>query len=108
MAKPNMYSVGDCPVCPGAGPLLVLLTSDRSKAIYFCPFCETAWCSHPGNEVNEIKSLDAHAPEGVVPPSWHDLKVRGIERLVVKEVPYGDWQDELDRILGGPEALAET
>ena len=95
-----VYSVGDCPVCPGFGPVLALVDPVAQKPVFYCPACGTAWLYPPRSDrVDEISAIKELAPAGVVLPSEQDLKNHGVWSKVTRVVNYSDWDDDLDRIL---------
>ena len=66
-----LHSAGDCPVCPGSGDLIVLISRVDARPVYFCPMCETAWPDPL--TFDTIQGPHELAPYGVRLPSQEDL-----------------------------------
>jgi hypothetical protein len=77
-----LYIVYSCPICIGSGDLVVLLEKNNKKPVFYCTSCCTAWKKIPmSNQVDEIKTLEDFAPNGVVAPVESDLAFNDIKWL---------------------------
>lgn len=94
----RIFSVGECPVCPGFGVVLVLATRQTSELVYFCPACGCAWRTPPQPlTFNESNSIDELAPGGVRLPLDAEIARLGGS---VTQVDSGPWESDLVDILG--------
>jgi len=109
MDRPRvLYIVSSCPVDPGFGQVLVLKRRDERQPVYFCPACGTAWTTPPGQEIHEVNSLEELAPAGAEIVSEKDLYDFGIVHEVDDTIPYSNWADDLDEVLGSTKPLVNS
>src|SRR5438105_1200894 len=97
-ARP-IYSIGDCPACPGFGPILILISLASSEPVFYCPACATAWASPPDppGHLDIVQALAEVAPGGVRLPTRDEIK-----RLFAQQphvLDYRDWAKDLDAVL---------
>jgi hypothetical protein len=93
--KPKVFSVCDCPVCPGFGPLLALGVVGVPRLVYVCPACNGAW-TDLGPSWAEPSRLSDLAPTGV---RW--LTERELTSLPsATELDVEPWEPELSELLG--------
>jgi len=91
-----VFKIGDCPVCPGFGPVIVLVSGDRPA--FYCPACGSAWSEVPGAAVDVVSALDDVAPDARVATA-EDVKRLGLWERVQPEA-YSNWADDLSAISG--------
>lgn len=93
----ELYSVGECPVCPGAGYVLALRTDD-GRSLFYCPSCGTAWPAVPDpKRVDTVARLADLAPHGVYALTREE--VAGLGLKVVEVLARTDVDAELRRQL---------
>jgi hypothetical protein len=92
--KPDevVFKIADCPVCPGFGPVIVLVSTDE-RAAFYCPGCGSAWTEVPGAAVDAIATLEDVAPDARVARE-EDVKRLGLWERVQPEA-YSSWADDL-------------
>lgn len=95
--KREIYSVGDCPVCPGSSKAVIFLRTDGSP-VFFCPLCEVAWRNLPIEMAGkDILSLSDVAPNGIRLPNGREL----VELKIAFEVVTDAWcQEEVLKHVG--------
>ena len=98
----HVFSVGECPVCPGFGPVLALALEGRADLVFFCPACEGAWVTPPGKNLDEVNRLEELAPGGVRLPT--DAEVSHLRTAT--RVDAAPWGSRADRAAGALEAFA--
>lgn len=86
-----VFRIADCPICPGFGPVIVLVAGDGSA--FYCPACGSAWPEVPGANVDTLAVLDDVAPHARVAKA-EDVKRLGLWERVQPE-PYSNWADDL-------------
>jgi hypothetical protein len=60
-----MISVGPCPVCAGAGAVIVVARADIGTLFFACPSCGCAWAEPPRPPLVDTVDAPAHfAPAG--------------------------------------------
>jgi hypothetical protein len=98
MTEPvKLFSVGDCPICPGSGDVLLLSSlSPPQSIIFYCPLCGVAWKTPPrGGRVDEISALEDVAPGIVKLPTSAEVLQAGTALkatgAVLLEVPLDPW-----------------
>ena len=91
----RVFSVGECPVCPGFGVVLVLGRLGGDGVVFMCPACEAAWSSPPVG-FDEANSLEVLAPGGVRLPTDAELAAFP----TAKETESAPWEPELNGLLG--------
>lgn len=98
----HVLTVSDCPVTPGAELLLVLVSIDSGRPVFWCPDCGSAWHGvPPTGAVDPITALSQVAPGGVRLATEDDLVLVGVamgNRRVQKQ-PYAHWRADLDAVL---------
>lgn len=94
----ELIVVGRCPVLCGIYGVIVLMDAEHHHPVFFSPCCGAGWSVHPGNEVNEIRSLASIAPRGVVIPSHDEVVPFGLGPLVTARVRWKDWQEDLSEV----------
>ncbi len=90
-----VFRIADCPVCPGFGPVIVLVSTD-GRAAFYCPGCGSAWPEVPGAAVDVIAALENVAPDARVATA-EDVKRLGLWERVQPEA-YSNWADDLPPI----------
>lgn len=97
MTTSEIYSVGECPVCPGAGNVLALLATDLSR-IFYCSSCGTAWHQVPDPmRVDGVQRLADLAPNGVRALTREEVTASGLK--IVEVLQTSEVDDELRRLL---------
>jgi hypothetical protein len=75
----EFYSVGECPVCPGAGYVLALRAAETNQLVFYCPSCGTAWSEVPDpSRVDSVSQLTDLAPRGIRPLSTDEIHASGL------------------------------
>jgi hypothetical protein len=92
----RVFSVGDCPVDPGFGVVLVLAMQTTGDFVFFCPACGCAWREPPQGRLDEINSLDEVAPDGVRLATDAELAGLAGKLLEADDEP---WESDLAEIL---------
>lgn len=93
----EVYSVGECPACPGAGNVLALLATHAS-AIFYCSSCGTAWREVPNPmRLDSVERLADLAPSGVRALTREEVTASGLE--IVEVLKTSEVDDELRRLL---------
>ena len=87
MIAEEIYSVGDCPVCPGAGNVLALRRRDSGAPVFYCPSCGTAWHHVPDPaRVDSVARLVDLAPNGVKAQTRGEVVDAGLSINEVLEI----------------------
>jgi len=93
----EIYSVGECPVCPGAGAVLALQAAD-STPVFYCPSCGTAWREVPDpTRIDSVDRLARLAPNGVRALTREEVARAGLQ--IVEVLKASEIDDELRQAL---------
>ena len=96
----SLLVVGECPVAPGFGGVVVLTNVATGKVFFFAPCCGVAWRTvPPSHRIDEINSIDDIAPGAVALVSRADLAVLAPGLVVVREEPLADWILDIPRLV---------
>lgn len=99
MSQICLQGVGDCPLCAGLGPIVMLRSAADGSFVYLCPMCGGAWKEPPSpdpRQLSDISELGQLAPQGITFASHEDaVKLWGSS---VTLIPLSDWQDRFERM----------
>ena len=93
--RPEVYSVGHCPVCGPQDSVLALKRADSMDLAFHCPLCGCAWPAPPDpTRLDEVQGLVELAPNGVVPADLSEISGMGIVTTVLAS----DWLEFVDLV----------
>ncbi|CAN5919348.1 hypothetical protein BH11MYX4_BH11MYX4_28190 [soil metagenome] len=96
----SLLIVGECPVAPGFGGIVVLTSVATGKVFFFAPCCGVAWNTLPRSDrIDEINTLDDIAPGAIALVTRANLATYAPGLAVVREEPLADWILDIPRLV---------
>ncbi len=96
----EIYSAGECPVCPGFGALLFVKDAFGGRVFVFCPACGVAWREvPPAFELNEVLTPADLAPTGLQIATRREIDAAGMSPQVSQSFPMVEWESVIAEFL---------